>query len=84
MRVVVWNEHRVEQQPEIAVVYPLGIHGAVADALRGHDVDEVATATLDEPDQGLPAERLDYPTYHHPAIRRLLANAVRWAAAGAG
>jgi trehalose utilization protein len=61
MRVVVWNEHRVEQQSEIAAVYPAGIHGAVADGLRGHALDEVTTATLDEPDQGLPAERLDGP-----------------------
>jgi trehalose utilization protein len=59
MRVVVWNEHRVEQDPAIAAVYPDGIHGAVADALRGHELDEVATATLDEPGQGLPPERLD-------------------------
>jgi trehalose utilization protein len=59
MRVVVWNEHRVEQQAEIAAVYPDGIHGAVADALRDHGLDEVAIATLDEPGQGLPAERLD-------------------------
>ena len=38
-RVTVWNENVHETtQPEIAAIYPHGIHGAVAEALdeRGH------------------------------------------------
>jgi trehalose utilization protein len=53
VRVLVWNEHRHEQTaPEVAAIYPDGIHGAVADALRAGGLD-VRTGTLDEPDQGL-------------------------------
>ncbi|KTG07514.1 ThuA domain-containing protein [Haloferax profundi] len=57
--VTVWNEFRHERDSEeVAAVYPDGIHTVVADALRedGHDVD---TATLDEPEHGLPASVLD-------------------------
>ena len=59
MRVTIWNEFRHERSdPEVAAVYPDGIHAALADALRAPGV-EVATATLDDPDQGLPDEVLD-------------------------
>ncbi|HQY90819.1 MAG: ThuA domain-containing protein [Caldilinea sp.] len=52
-RVTVWNEFRHERQdPEIAAVYPQGIHGAIAGYLRGHGCI-VHTATLDEPSHGL-------------------------------
>lgn len=57
-RVTVWNEYRHEKRdPRIAQIYPDGIHGAVAAALRqaGH---EVGTATLDEPEHGLTEEVL--------------------------
>lgn len=53
VRVTVWSEYRHEKRnPRIAEIYPEGIHGAIATALRreGH---EVATATLDEPEHGL-------------------------------
>lgn len=53
LRVTVWNEFRHElSNPEVAAVYPDGIHGALAEPLRraGHSV---ATATLDEPEHGL-------------------------------
>jgi trehalose utilization protein len=54
IRVTVWNEGRHEKtSPEIAKVYPQGIHGAVASALRGQPGFEVRTATLDEPEHGL-------------------------------
>jgi trehalose utilization protein len=57
--VTVWNEYRHEREDdEVAEVYPDGIHAALADALaeRGHDV---TTATLDEPEHGLPEDVLD-------------------------
>lgn len=53
VRILVWNEHRHERRnPQVAAIYPDGIHGAVGGALRaaGHDV---RTATLDDPDQGM-------------------------------
>ena len=54
IRVTVWNEHRHEKQdPEIAGVYPDGIHGAIAAYLRDQPGMEVRTATLDEPEHGL-------------------------------
>ncbi len=54
IRVTVWNEGRHEKtSPEIARVYPQGIHGAIASALRAQPGFEVRTATLDEPEHGL-------------------------------
>jgi trehalose utilization protein len=53
-RVTVWGEHRQERSdPPVRAIYPDGIHAAIAAGLReaGH---EVRTATLDEPDHGLP------------------------------
>jgi len=59
IRVTVWNEHRHEKQdPEIARVYPDGIHGAIAAYLCDQPGLEVRTATLDEPEHGLTAEVL--------------------------
>ncbi|AEH37784.1 ThuA domain-containing protein [Halopiger xanaduensis] len=59
--VTVWNEFRHEQEDEdAAAVYPDGIHATLADALEGHDpVDEVQTATLDEPEHGLTEDVLE-------------------------
>ncbi|GIG88587.1 ThuA domain-containing protein [Plantactinospora endophytica] len=61
MQVTVWNEGLHERaKPEMAEIYPDGIHGAIADALRSALPDaEVRTGTLDEPHQGLPPELLD-------------------------
>lgn len=53
MKVTVWNENRHEtNNPEIAKVYPEGIHGAIASFLSENGLD-VKTATLDEPEHGL-------------------------------
>lgn len=53
VRALVWNEHRHERQsPEVAAIYPDGIHGTLAGALRDAGLD-VRTATLDSEDQGL-------------------------------
>lgn len=56
--VTVWNEYRHERDDEVAEVYPDGIHGALADLFGDHSHD-VWTATLDEPDHGLPPDVLD-------------------------
>ena len=58
-RVIVWNEHRVEH--EVAAAgrhYPQGIHTALVDGLAAHGLP-AETALLDDPDHGLPPERLD-------------------------
>jgi trehalose utilization protein len=53
LRVTVWNENRHEQVNEhIRGIYPDGIHGAIAQHLRGLGM-RVNTATLDEPEHGL-------------------------------
>ncbi len=54
LRVTVWNEGRHEKKnPQIARIYPEGMHGAIAAYLRGCGDFDVRTATLDEPDHGL-------------------------------
>ena len=60
IRVTVWNEYRHEKKDErVSAIYPNGIHGAIADALRQYPDLEVRTATLDEPEHGLTQEVLD-------------------------
>jgi len=52
-RITVWNEYRHERSdPEVAKIYPNGIHGAIAEHLRQQGLS-VQTATLDEPEHGL-------------------------------
>ncbi len=59
IRVLVWNENRHEQISEhIAGLYPEGIHGAIANALRQFPDLQVSTATQDEPEHGLTEARL--------------------------
>jgi len=54
IRVTVWNEFLHEKQdPNIAKIYPEGIHGAIARYLRSRQGLEVRTATFDEPEHGL-------------------------------
>lgn len=58
LRVTVWNEFRHERTTDaVTRHYPAGIHEAIAAPLRDAGL-AVATATLDEPDHGLPEERL--------------------------
>jgi trehalose utilization protein len=61
IRVTIWNEHRHERQnPDVARIYPQGIHGALASHLSQFPNLEISTATLDQdPDHGLPQSRLD-------------------------
>jgi trehalose utilization protein len=55
VRVTVWNEFRQERSDEaVRAIYPDGMHAAIAAGLREEDGFEVRTATLDEPDHGLP------------------------------
>jgi len=59
IRVTVWNEYRHEKKsPEIAAIYPEGIHGAIAAFLGAQPDIETKTATLDEPEHGLTDELL--------------------------
>jgi trehalose utilization protein len=59
MQVLIWNEYRHERDDqEVARVYPDGIHRAIQRGLAAHGID-AQTATLDEPDHGLPAARLE-------------------------
>jgi trehalose utilization protein len=63
LRVTIWNENRHESDPEsqAAKLYPTGMHGAIAAGLTGllGSAIDVRTATLDEPEQGLPQSVLD-------------------------
>jgi len=59
IRVTIWNEYRHEKiNPQVAAVYPIGIHGALAEFLGEVADFEIRTATLDEPEHGLTAEIL--------------------------
>jgi trehalose utilization protein len=58
-RVTIWNEYRHEKADErVAKIYPEGIHAVLAAMLESRGV-EVRTATLDEPEHGLPDEVLN-------------------------
>jgi trehalose utilization protein len=59
IRVTIWNEflHEKEEGKKPAVVYPIGIHRALAEGIGSDDM-EIATATLEEPEHGLTEERL--------------------------
>jgi len=59
IRVTVWNEYMHElAQPEVAAIYPDGIHGCIAGFLRKNDDITVRTATLAQPEHGLTEEVL--------------------------
>ncbi|MEM2323118.1 MAG: ThuA domain-containing protein, partial [Candidatus Bathyarchaeia archaeon] len=59
IRVTVWNEYIHEREdPEVARIYPKGIHEAIAEYLRGMENLEVSVATLEEPEHGLTEDRL--------------------------
>lgn len=60
LRVVVWGENVHEHRnPRVAGLYPNGMHRAIADGIDRRLPDaEVSTATLQEAEHGLTAERL--------------------------
>ena len=60
INVTVWSENYHERhQPEIAAIYPNGIHGAIADGIADDPRFAVRTATQDQPDHGLGGGMLD-------------------------
>lgn len=62
LRVTVWNENVHEGRDEsVQRVYPEGIHAVVAEGIRTElgASSSVRTATLDQPEQGLPDEVVD-------------------------
>ena len=60
IKVTVWNEYFHERTEEhIRAVYPDGIHGLIASFLQTDEELQVRTATLDQPECGLPQEILD-------------------------
>ena len=61
IKVTVWNEFRHEQKPEgkPRKVYPNGMHAVIAEYLNKYPELDVKTATLDEPENGLPQSVLD-------------------------
>ena len=60
IRVTVWNENLSETKYEdVAALFPKGIHGYLA-VLFGKEADlDVRTATMDQPENGLPDEVLE-------------------------
>ncbi|WP_297976768.1 ThuA domain-containing protein [uncultured Amaricoccus sp.] len=59
IRAVVWNEFVHEREnPLVKSVYPEGIHAALAAALNADPGIDASTATLDQPGNGLPEDRL--------------------------
>jgi len=57
-RVTIWNEFRHEKKNEqVARIYPEGLHVMIGKALGAKGLD-VQLAALDEPDNGLPIEKL--------------------------
>lgn len=59
IRVLVWHEHRHEKvNPTVAGLYPEGMHKTIQKALGDDPNLLIDTATLDDPDHGLTAERL--------------------------
>lgn len=60
IRATVWNEFRHEKTDEaVQKVYPDGIHVCLAEHLNAQDGITAGTATLDEPEHGLTADKLD-------------------------
>ena len=59
IRTVVWGENVHERTNKaVHAIYPDGMHETIASALRQDKSLDVSTATLQEPQHGLPAERL--------------------------
>jgi len=59
IRTVVWGENVHEQKNRIvAGIYPGGMHACIADALNDDPAINATTATLQQLEHGLPAERL--------------------------
>lgn len=60
INVTIWNEYLHEvKEPDIAAVYPTGIHGALAEGLAVNADFAIRTATLGEPSHGLTDDVLE-------------------------
>jgi trehalose utilization protein len=61
LRITVWNEYLHELENDVvAGIYPTGIHGAIAEALKKRTGADLRTATLrQDADHGLPQQALD-------------------------
>jgi trehalose utilization protein len=60
IRAVVWGENVHEQTNEtVREIYPDGMHTCISDALNAAPNIEAETATLQEPEHGLPQARID-------------------------
>ena len=60
IRALVWNENEHEKKNALVrKLYPQGLHGAIAAAFDGAADITVETATLDQPEHGLTAQRLN-------------------------
>lgn len=60
INVLIWNEFRHEKcQPEVAALYPQGIHAAIGGYLMQDEELIVRLAGLDDPEQGLSEEALE-------------------------
>ncbi len=59
IRTVVWGENIHEQKNKtVAGIYPKGMHQCIADALNADTGINATTATLQQPEHGLPESRL--------------------------
>jgi trehalose utilization protein len=59
IRAAVWNEFVHEREnPTVRSIYPDGIHAAIAEGLAADPGIDPTTATLDQPENGLPEARL--------------------------
>lgn len=60
LRVTVWGENVHEKKNKtVSELYPTGMHGCIADALRKDKAIEARTATLDQPEHGLTKDVLE-------------------------
>jgi trehalose utilization protein len=60
IRVTVWGEFRHEKtNPQVAAIYPRGMHEAIASHLRQSNDLTISTATLDEPEHGCTTTRVN-------------------------
>lgn len=60
INVVIWNEFRHERnKPEVAKIYPEGIHACIRDFLKEDNNLNITLAALDDPYQGLPDDLLN-------------------------
>jgi trehalose utilization protein len=59
IKVTVWNEYRHEKKDkDVVKLYPKGMHEAIATYLKKQGGVKIHTATLDEPEHGLPEKTL--------------------------